>query len=575
MTVVSERGTTLPARPAGRTRWRLDLAAGGALLLLWIALWAPRLRGPIDLRWDASVYYILGTSLAEGRGYRLLNEPGAIEAVQYPPLLPLIVAAQERAMGTSDYLPVASRLRLLWCVLSGCYLFAAYAVARRFLPPPYALSVAALTGLSFSAFLNPSDSLYAELPFALVSMLFLLVAQARPGRAATLGSGVLAGAAYLLRTAGVALLAAWVAEALVRRHWRMAAVRAAMAAVPVLLWQAHVVRVTGSEAYRQPTYSYQRAPYYYANVTYAENGGLRDPFRPELGRHAPSDLPARVVRNLRAVPEALAQSAWVASDSFDWFRPKLREHLGMTLPPDAVLAWTLVLLGVAMAVGAARFAARGDWLPPLYLGATVGLICLTPWPGQFWRYLAPLAPLSLIFLVRALLDGGRWLVAGGTPARRTAGSLLVGVPLAGMLLLGTLVAGEFLRHCPTVTHHAPGGATITYRPLVYPPDWPPLDDAFEWVRSHAAPDAIIASAVPHMSYLRTGRRSVLPPLVTPPDSALRLMAQLPVAFVVLDRFDEPGVSRRYAGPAVESRPDQWRLAYTAAGGGARVFERTR
>jgi hypothetical protein len=105
----------LPARHDGRTRWRPDLAAVGVLLLLWVALWAPRLRGPIDLRWDASVYYILGTSLAEGRGYRLLNEPGAIEAVQYPPLLPLIVAAQERVVGTSDYLLVASRLRLLWC----------------------------------------------------------------------------------------------------------------------------------------------------------------------------------------------------------------------------------------------------------------------------------------------------------------------------------------------------------------------------------------------------------------------------------------------------------------------------
>ncbi|MEP6687279.1 MAG: hypothetical protein ABJC36_02960, partial [Gemmatimonadales bacterium] len=357
------------------------------------------------------------------------------------------------------------------------------------------------------------------------------------------------------------------------RQWRAAALRAGLAAAPVLLWQAHVARVTQSDAYRHPTYAYQRAPYYYANVTYAENGGLRDPFRPELGRYGPSELPRRILRNLRAVPQALAQSAWVASDSFNWFRPKLREHFGMELPTDDVLAWTLVALGLAMAVGAVRFAAAGDWLPPLYLGATVALICLTPWPGQFWRYLAPLAPLSLLFLVRVLLDGGRRLVAAGTPWRRTAGSLLVVVPLASMLLLGTMVASEFLRHCPTVTHHGPNGATITYRPLVYPPDWPPLDDAFEWVRAHAPRDAIVASAVPHMSYLRTGRRSVLPPLVTPPDSALRLLAQLPASFVVLDVFDEPGVSRRYAGPAVESRPDQWRLAYTAPGGGARVFER--
>ncbi len=65
------------------------------LILLSVVIWLPRLRGPLDLRYDAGVYYILGTSLAEGKGYRLLNEPGEIQAIQYPPLLPLFVEARE------------------------------------------------------------------------------------------------------------------------------------------------------------------------------------------------------------------------------------------------------------------------------------------------------------------------------------------------------------------------------------------------------------------------------------------------------------------------------------------------
>ena len=32
-----------------------------------------------------------GTSIAEGKGYRLLNEPGEIKAVRQPPLLPAFV----------------------------------------------------------------------------------------------------------------------------------------------------------------------------------------------------------------------------------------------------------------------------------------------------------------------------------------------------------------------------------------------------------------------------------------------------------------------------------------------------
>src|SRR5262245_10152320 len=72
------------------------------LFALIVTSWLPRMARPIDLRWDGANYYILGTALAEGKGYRLLNEPGEIEAIQYPPLLPVIVAVHERMLGTND-----------------------------------------------------------------------------------------------------------------------------------------------------------------------------------------------------------------------------------------------------------------------------------------------------------------------------------------------------------------------------------------------------------------------------------------------------------------------------------------
>ena len=37
------------------------------VIALCIGLWAPRLKGPIDLRWDASVYYLLGLLSRLGR----------------------------------------------------------------------------------------------------------------------------------------------------------------------------------------------------------------------------------------------------------------------------------------------------------------------------------------------------------------------------------------------------------------------------------------------------------------------------------------------------------------------------
>ena len=292
-------------RPLGRR----DIVCVGGVLLLWIAVWAARLDGPIDLRWDASTYFVLGTSLAQGKGYRLLNEPGEIEAVQYPPLLPVLVAAHQRALGTSDYVIVGSRLRLSYFLLSGAYLLAAYLAVRGFLDPPLALAATAGTAFSFYSFLYPSDSLYAEVPFALVSMLFLLCLRRSDRRGYGIVAGWLAGAAYLIRTAGIALLAVWVADSLMRRRFRQAALRAAAAALPVLAWQAHIARVSGSSAYREPVYPYQRAAYYYSNVTYGENSWLIDPFQPELGRTLPRDLAWRVGRNLLAIPRSIGESA--------------------------------------------------------------------------------------------------------------------------------------------------------------------------------------------------------------------------------------------------------------------------
>ena len=313
---------------------RQDLICGAVLLLIWLAVSIPRLNGPIDLRWDASAYYVLGTALAEGKGYRLLNEPGEIETVQYPPLVPLIVAVHQWLMGTSDFFEVGWRLRIVYFVLSGIYLLAVYALARQLYPPIHALLIGAITGLSFYSFFYPSETLYTELPFALVSILFLLCQRRSDQPVYAIASGVLVVAAYLLRTAAIALLVAWVVESLIRRRFLQAAVRAVVVAIPVLAWQAHVWQVTSSQEYNQPAYAYQRAPYYYSNVTYGENSMLVDPFRPEAGRIRPGDLFARAIRNMIAIPLALGESCWIGKGFGMYLWETLHHKLGISPASD-------------------------------------------------------------------------------------------------------------------------------------------------------------------------------------------------------------------------------------------------
>jgi hypothetical protein len=557
----------MPRRPelTIRKRWH-DLICLALLLLVWLAVWVPRLHGPIDLRWDASTYYVLGTSLAEGKGYRLLNEPGEIAAVQYPPLLPMIVAAHERILGTNDFVKVGSALRFSYFFLSGFYLLSVYALARRLLSPLYALLVGVITALSFYSFLHPSDTLYAELPFALVSMLFLLCQHHGDRPLNAIASGFLGVFAYLLRTAGLALLAAWIAQSLIRRRFREAAIRLIVSAIPLLLWQAYIWRVTNSYEYLHPAYSYQRAPYYYSNVTYGENSRLVNPFRPELGRTALGDLPRRVARNLAAVPISLGESALVDS------RFGIPGHERKS---SRVLYICLIAAGLSALAGAAIVAFGRHWLLSLYFTFMVGLIVLTPWKEQFWRYFAPIAPLTLIFITLALLTTRHWLTCRGPKWARATGAVVTPLAFAGVLVIQLAVAVYFLRTLLPVSYYDASGREQTLHLLTYGAPCHSLDSAFEWVRRHAAASAVIATAVPHMAYIRSGHKAVLAPLERDPAKASRLLEEIPVDYLVLDQLGAPFISEHYAAPVVAQRPDQWRLLYTAPDGGAKVYERLR
>src|SRR5690242_11024099 len=140
------------------------------LAILWIttaALWVPRLNGPIDLRWDAGVYYILGTSIAHGDGYRLLNEPGNPQAIQYPPLLPAFVALNQWVLRTDDPIVVGVWLQREYMLLSFVYVAALYALVRLFLKPGFALLASMLGALHMSTYYF-AYTLYTEIPFALL-----------------------------------------------------------------------------------------------------------------------------------------------------------------------------------------------------------------------------------------------------------------------------------------------------------------------------------------------------------------------------------------------------------------------
>ena len=540
------------------------------VLVLAIMLWLPRLTGPIDLRWDAGVYYLLGTSLATGHGYRILSEPGSPEALQYPPLLPAVVALYERALGSTDPAIVGPWLRITYAGVFLVYALAAFALARRYLSVGFAVAGVALSLLQFHT-LFLSDLLFTELPFALVSVAFALVAidgsQApRPWlREAVLFA--LASAGFLLRTAGMALFAAWVLEALARRHWRLALTRGLLALLPILPWQIHVAWVRGSYEYAHPAYEYQRAAYQFYNVSYADNASLINPYRPELGRVNTGALIHRVMRNLWEVSKAVGETIGISEEDARQLLLKCQQSaLGRKVIPLSVVLAPIIAFSILVIAGIGLLVHRRAWPMVFVLLTSLALICTTPWPDQFQRYLMPLTPFLAIAAMLALSQSYTVLRARITrPVSRIVTQAMTAGLIASPLALAAYTAGElFYTRAHEGTSFVPGSGMVGQQFFNHDTRWTGWEQAIAWINEHSTPDAIVATSASHLCYLRTGRRAVPPPVESDPIRARYLLEAVPVSFVIVDRF--------YSTPQFEGDVLGWHLVQSFDG--IKLYERT-
>jgi len=572
--------------PVSRRQDRTFLVIVIGIAVLW---WIPQRAGPIDLRSDGAVYYILGTSLAEGHGYRLLNEPGDIRAVQYPPLLPLIVAVHQKALATTDFVVVGKWLRAFYFCVSVALMAAVYRLARHFLPPWRAFLAGVICALALHIWYL-AGVLYTEIPFALIAVGFVLCARRADRRAFWVATAALGAAAYLLRTAGIALLVGWVVEALMHRRVpggpddraslrprvMEAAARSVAALLPLIAWQAYIASVTASPEYRHPAYAYQRAAYQYSNVTYLENISLVNPFAPERGHITARGWVSRLTRNVRFILPSLGGALTAQHAFWDLAMRDLNRYVARDPLPPWVALVPMTAIGLVVLAGALVMVRRGQYLVPLCCGAAAVMMCVTPWPEQFSRYFAPMIPFLSIMLMTAL-DAATTTDANSPGRLAWTGRGLMVAVLTVVLAQDAYVAWWTLRFNPArpVTYVDTAGRITTGQLLFYEAEAAAMDETLQEVRRRARPGDVVASSMPHWAYLRTGLKSILPPLEADSDRAQRLLDAVPIRFVVLDALQYPRISQRYAAPVVEGHPDAWREIYQTRDGRARLYERLR
>jgi hypothetical protein len=548
----------------------LDVIIVILLLLVAVVTWLPRGQGEIDLRVDTGVYYVLGMSLADGHGYRLSNEPGNIQATQVPPLVPGIIAVQQKLGGTRDPFLIGRRLKLFWLfllllftALTYCFLRSSFSVAWSCLGVVFCLLN---TQLCFY-----SNQATAELPFAVISLLFVFLYRKRiAGEAVT---SVLAIVAFFCRTIGIALLAAWIADAILRKQLLRAALRSSIAIACVLAWGSYIHFVENSLEYKRPAYPYQRAEYMFHNVSYSKNVVYKDPSRPELGFASFKDRIKRFLANLLAVPSSTGEAA--TSYVILWRQNAylLNNRLGFTLVPLAVVSAIIFAVGCCVLTGLIILLWRREWFLVLYILFTILIACCAPWQ-QISRYLVPIAPL-LVFSLLTLFERLSGITFLNANERRV---VLWRVTICAALFVAASeqTASYFLAHFRYSTFQSyleANGNVIRFRQFLYRTQDIELEDAAMWIKRHARQNDIVAAAMPEWIYLNTGLQTVMPPLESDPKKVRSLLESVPVRYLIVESSSKFGDSARdHVLPMVQRFVTDWPKVYMSRDGNVQVFE---
>ncbi len=222
-----------------------------AMVPAFVLAWRSRHFQHLGYFHDDGMYWIAGKSLAEGKGYRILNLPGAPYQTKYPPVLPLLLSMVWKAFPEFP-------ANLSWAMLLAAAMLPAFAWVNVRLLESWGCRRDAAMLICAWIVLNPyivlfSVNLMPELLLTTVLGCCLLCAQKAAQKNSSriaLAAGFLGGLACLIKAAAMPLLAAGPIWFALRRKFRLALWFAAPLLVLVFAWNAwsarHIVPSTDS-----------------------------------------------------------------------------------------------------------------------------------------------------------------------------------------------------------------------------------------------------------------------------------------------------------------------------------------
>ena len=463
-----------------------------ALTLLpsaWLA-WTSRDMPQFGRLNDDSTYFVTAKSLAFGGGHRIESLPGQPHQTKYPPLYPLLLSLVWRANPSfPENLALAALLAWLMMplyMLLVWRLFREHGFERWQALPMTALLMLSPITVSYSLLLM------SELPFTILLLLIVMLAE----RAGTVSSrqavplsaavGLVAGAAYLMRSAALPLLLTAPLVFAVRRQFLRGATFAAAMLPAVVGWQiwTNTHALAGTDLVT--LYHTKYLGFHLANVSWDSLGVF-------------------VIDNLNAMMAAIGKFFLFHDESPMWYVTVTR------------------VLAVASVAGAVRLARRtGKLHYPAYALAYGAILLQWHYPA-IPRFLIPVAPLLVAGLVtelRSLTERIRATWRKPKPAER---GLAVGMAVL-LLLLGL---GAVRQTWYGITSWIPAYLDFARQSL------DKHRRIYSWIRESVPEQGQFYADRDALLYLYTGRRACslrIPPVLIyrrDSDGVRRFLATLP------------------------------------------------
>ncbi|HUE97310.1 MAG TPA: glycosyltransferase 87 family protein [Longimicrobiaceae bacterium] len=445
---------------------------------------------------DNAQYYALTRALATGRGYVDLVTPGTPPYTQYPPGYPALLVPFY-ILFDGSYVA----LKLVSMLAAAALLWAAYLVARRdpAVPGWVAAATVWMVGL-YEPFQLYAHRVLSDMPFVALAVLALAVLQRAAGeeRGDRLDRDWLIGcalalAAFYVRTAAVALLAAIVAWALLRRRWRRAALAAGMFiafSLPWFLW-GRLAGAGGS-----------------ASGVYIQKLVASSPLRSGPRR-------GRLDHLLNRLHETGVEYGTFQLPHLFW----------PTDPAPDIIRVVGCAVGVGLlALGAWRLLRSRRPAPwDIYVAASLGLLVFWPWIGD--RYFLALAPFLWIMMLTGLDALSRRLTGRGTIAVGATAALA-----AALLAAGSVKA---IRQWDSTGAWMRGDEFAGYTPF-----WADYFRAARWIGGNVPSDAVILARKPTLAWYWSGQPAVSPPWAGNPDRAWQRIRGYGVTHILLEPWTE-------------------------------------